>query len=172
MRPAARRPCVLSPELLCLTQVGATPELVETPRCTVRASGVEAHACWAFSGLRLRLTPAFPSRQVDPDFARVVQAQPEEHRATMPRGPDPKWRFFWRVGPRPAAGSTRYAELNAAPVIPKARSLCYFSRAFAAANALRCRDWQAFPQWAEVMEAWGCHMMNAVTSVAEMAALG
>ena len=39
----------------------------------------------------------------------------------MPRGPDLKWRFFWRVGPRPAAGGTRYAELNAAPVTPKAR---------------------------------------------------
>ena len=70
--------------------MGATPELVEVPRC-----------------------------KGDPECARVVSLQPEEHRATMPSGPDPKWRFFWRVGPRPAEGSTRYAELNAPPVVPK-----------------------------------------------------
>ena len=44
----------------------------------------------------------------------------------MPSGPDLKWRFFWRVGPRPPAGGTRYAELNAAPVTPKAR--CHTER--------------------------------------------
>ena len=60
---------------------------------------------------------------MDSALARVVQAQPEEHRATMPSGPDLKWRFFWRVGPRPAADGTRYAELNAAPVTPKACSI-------------------------------------------------
>lgn len=31
---------------------------------------------------------------------------------------------------------------------------------------------QAFPKWSEVMDLWGKHMLNAVTSVAEMAALG
>jgi len=31
---------------------------------------------------------------------------------------------------------------------------------------------QAFPQWPEVMDLWGQHMMNAVATVAEMAALG
>lgn len=41
----------------------------------------------------------------------------------MPSGPDPKWRFFWRVGERPLAENTRFPELNAAPVIPKARLL-------------------------------------------------
>ena len=102
----------------------------------------------------------------------MVQAQPEEHRATMPRGPDPKWRFFWRVGPRPPAGSTRYAELNAAPVIPKARSLAFVCVCSAAHAPAVSYDRQAFPQWSEVMDSWGQHMMNAVTSVAEMAALG
>ena len=90
----------------------------------------------------------------------------------MPSGPDPKWRFFWRVGPRPAAGSTRYAELNAAPVIPKARSSvgCFVRGAAHAPGGPL--DLQAFPQWTAVMDSWGQHMLNAVTSVAEMAALG
>ena len=31
---------------------------------------------------------------------------------------------------------------------------------------------QAFPQWAETMDQWGMRMISAVTTVAEMAALG
>lgn len=40
----------------------------------------------------------------------------------MPTGADPKWRFFWRVGERPLPENTRYPELNAEPVVPKARA--------------------------------------------------
>lgn len=32
---------------------------------------------------------------------------------------DVKWRYFWRVGPRPQ--QTEYAELNAEPVVPQVR---------------------------------------------------
>lgn len=32
---------------------------------------------------------------------------------------DAKWRFMWRVGPRPA--HTAFPELNAEPVVPKVR---------------------------------------------------
>ena len=90
----------------------------------------------------------------------------------MPSGPDLEWRCFWRVGPRPVVGGSRYAELNAAPVTPKVcsitkRSLVPTTYAYAA-----CLNRQAFPQWTEVMDSWGQHMMNAVSSVAEMAALG
>ena len=42
-------------------QVGATPELVEVPRC-----------------------------KADPECLRAVSEQPAEHRATVPEGPDPK----------------------------------------------------------------------------------
>ena len=48
----------------------------------------------------------------------------EGHRPTMPSGPDPKWRYFWRVGERPPAQGCsgeheeEFAELNAAPVVP------------------------------------------------------
>lgn len=78
----------------------------------------------------------------------MIESQPEGHRATLPTGPDLKWRYFWRVGPRPA--STQYAELNADPVIPPA---------FA-------HEWQA------TMDGWGSKMLAAVEAVARMAALG
>ena len=90
----------------------------------------------------------------------------------MPSGPDLKWRFFWRVGPRPAAGGTRYSELNAAPVSPKACSITTCACSTPPDAAAACLERQAFPLWTEVMDSWGQHMMSAVTSVAEMAALG
>eukprot|EP00976_Prorocentrum_cordatum_P099201 1191746-Prorocentrum_minimum.AAC.3 len=37
----------------------------------------------------------------------------------MPTGPDPKWRYFWRAGERPDPSQTKFAELNADPVIPQ-----------------------------------------------------
>jgi len=64
-----------------------------------------------------------------------------------PPGVDPKWRFFWRMGELPKA--TRFAQLNAPPVVPK-----------------------AFPEWASVMNGWGGKMLATVHTVAEMAALG
>jgi isopenicillin N synthase-like dioxygenase len=61
--------------------------------------------------------------------------------------PDPKWRFMWRIGPRPT--QTEYPELNAAPVIPK-----------------------AFPQWSKEMNAWGSALLQSVHAVAELLAIG
>lgn len=60
---------------------------------------------------------------------------------------DPKWRFFWRIGTPPA--STRFPQLNAAPVVPA-----------------------AFPGWATAMDSWGASLLGAARSVAELAALG
>ena len=135
-------------------QVGVTPELVETPRCTVRAGCGLAHARRLCGRSAAAANACCLSRQMDPECVRVVQEQPEEHRATMPRGPDPKWRFFWRVGPRPAAGSTRYAELNAAPVIPKVRSMCTGGCVCCAAHApaalCDCRRFRSGPR------SWTC----------------
>ena len=68
-------------------QVGATPEGTETPKCTV-----------------------------DPSSIASIHNQPAEHRARIPQGADPKWRYMWRIGDRPA--ETCYAELNAEPVVP------------------------------------------------------
>lgn len=74
-----------------LSQVGVTPEGVEMPRCAM-----------------------------DPQCVASVNQQPPEHRATLPTGPDPKWRYFWRIGDRPAA--TEFAELNAEPVVPAGKA--------------------------------------------------
>lgn len=66
---------------------------------------------------------------------------------------DPKWRFFWRLGERPAVRwplqrcvlalnhvqGTKFAELNADAVTPS-----------------------AFPQWTDVMNTWGFKMLNCL----------
>lgn len=60
---------------------------------------------------------------------------------------DPKWRFFWRIGPTPK--TTRFPSLNMDPVMPP-----------------------EFPEWKQVMDMWGTKMLDAVTSFSEMAAVG
>lgn len=60
---------------------------------------------------------------------------------------DPKWRFFWRIGPVPP--KTNFPSLNADAVIPP-----------------------EIPEWGEVMDMWGNKMQQAVFVLAEMAAEG
>lgn len=60
---------------------------------------------------------------------------------------DPKWRFFWRTGPKPE--KTEFPTANMDAVIPA-----------------------EFPEWKEVMDMWGGQMTNALFSLAEMAAVG
>ena len=60
---------------------------------------------------------------------------------------DPKWRFFWRIGPVPK--KTNFPLLNMDAVIPP-----------------------EIPEWSSVMDAWGNKMLDAMNTVAEMAALG
>lgn len=100
-------------------QVGVTPDGVEVPFC--------AH---------------------DQECLSEIEKQPEQHRAHVPKGADPKWRFFWRLGERPE--ETQFAELNAPPVIPAA-----------------FKD-----KWATIMDKWGMKMLNAVDSVATLASVG
>eukprot|EP01089_Gocevia_fonbrunei_P001710 TRINITY_DN1159_c0_g1_i3.p1 TRINITY_DN1159_c0_g1~~TRINITY_DN1159_c0_g1_i3.p1 ORF type:complete len:350 (+),score=99.38 TRINITY_DN1159_c0_g1_i3:120-1169(+) len=99
-------------------QVGATPEKVEVPRCSQ-----------------------------EPECLDRISAMPEQHRPHPPSGPDPKERFFWRMGEPPK--QTKFPELNAAPVIPK-----------------------DFPEWNTVMNTWGTKMLEGVTSAAQMLSLG
>lgn len=99
-------------------QVGVTPCGTEVPRCLV-----------------------------DEQLQAEMQALGDGSRATTPMGPDLKWRYMWRVGPRPK--DTRFPELNAAPVIPK-----------------------AFPEWQPVMDGWGARMLEAARCVAGLMALG
>ncbi|PKA60358.1 hypothetical protein AXF42_Ash008417 [Apostasia shenzhenica] len=99
-------------------QVGVTPEGVEVPRS-----------------------------QIDEHMQEKIRKMPPESRPCIPTSQDLKWRYMWRVGPRPE--NTLFKELNAEPVIP-----------------------QGFPEWAEIMDSWGSKMTAAVEVVAEMAAIG
>lgn len=99
-------------------QVGVTPEGVEVPRSLV-----------------------------DEKLQEKIRMMPKEFQPSIPRGPDPKWRYMWRVGPRPE--NTRFKELNSEPVIP-----------------------EGFPEWKETMDSWGSKMISAVEVAAEMAAIG
>ncbi|KAK4414429.1 hypothetical protein Salat_2855900 [Sesamum alatum] len=99
-------------------QVGVTPEGVEVPRSLV-----------------------------DAEMQEKLRAIPIEFQPSTPSGPDPKWRYMWRVGPRPS--DTRFKELNSEPVIP-----------------------EGFPEWQETMDSWGYKMISAIEAVAEMAAVG
>eukprot|EP00899_Mesostigma_viride_P016883 jgi/Mesvir1/25196/Mv12892-RA.1 len=95
-------------------------------------------------------TPAgteVPRILFDNELIATAAALPDGHRAHVPTGADPKWRFFWRVGPRP--DTTDYPELNAGPVVPA-----------------------GFPHWAEVMDTWGNKMLAALEVVAQMLAVG
>ncbi|KAJ0094577.1 hypothetical protein Patl1_17250 [Pistacia atlantica] len=99
-------------------QVGVTPEGVEVPRSLV-----------------------------DEEMQEKLKVMPKESQPSLPRGPDPKWRYMWRVGPRPS--NTRFQELNSEPVIP-----------------------EGFPEWKDTMDSWGYKMISAIEVVAEMAAIG
>ena len=99
-------------------QVGATPSLVEIPIC-----------------------------KTDDECQKSIASMPDEHKPLEITGPDPKWRFFWRIGERPKEGG--FEALNAEPVVPK-----------------------AFPQWRETMDTWGQLMLQSVTTCAQMAAVG
>lgn len=99
-------------------QVGITPEGIEKPRCITDSSIQDAIATY-----------------------------PDGHRPYQPCGPDPKWRYFWRLGKRPTV--TKFRELNADPVIP-----------------------EGFDDWEEVMNDWGNHMLDSVSTVSEMLAVG
>ena len=64
------------------------------------------------------------------------------------QGADPKWRYFWRIGDRPA--KSEFAELNAPQVIP-----------------------ETFKDvWSKTMDMWGSKLLNAVTTAAEALAIG
>mmetsp|Transcript_31041 Transcript_31041/g.23082 ORF Transcript_31041/g.23082 Transcript_31041/m.23082 type:complete len:398 (+) Transcript_31041:40-1233(+) len=60
---------------------------------------------------------------------------------------DKKWRFFWRIGPQPE--KTEFPLMNLDPVMPP-----------------------EFPDWKETMDMWGNKMVEAVYTLAEMAAVG
>lgn len=103
-------------------------------------------------------SPHHPRAQVGTTPSRVEL--PRDHCARMrafaaadaplsecPPTHDAKWRFFWRVGQRPAA--TGFPQLNAPPVVPA-----------------------ALPQWPARMDSWGARLLAAAEGVAALAAAG
>lgn len=76
--------------------------------------------------------------------------KPVSAAAVASRCKDPKWRFFWRIGPRPVEAETRFPELNAPQVIPEAFK----------------------SEWAAVMDGFGNKLFTTVEVVAEMLAVG
>lgn len=119
-QPAADKAGDVRPDLHY--QVGATPEGIEEPAC-------------------LRS----PRKQQE---AAALAHVPPSDQPHWPTGADPKWRFFWRLGDRPA--ETAYPELNAPPVIPPA---------FA-------------DRWASVLDGWGGKLLDTLETVARAAGVG
>lgn len=81
------------------------------------------------------------------DHVDKIKALSPDNAAHLPKGPDPKWRYFWRIGERPK--ETQFPELNAPQVIP-----------------------EGFPEWENKMNKWGSLMLNAIRTVAKMLAVG
>ncbi|KAJ9174446.1 hypothetical protein P3X46_013087 [Hevea brasiliensis] len=81
-----------------------------------------------------------------PEFKRL-QERPQLHyqfQPSTPKGPDLKWRYMWRVGPRPF--DTHFKELNSEP--------------------------EGFTEWKDTIDSWGHKMISAIEAVAEMAVIG
>uniref|UniRef100_A0A7N0V2T1 Non-haem dioxygenase N-terminal domain-containing protein n=1 Tax=Kalanchoe fedtschenkoi TaxID=63787 RepID=A0A7N0V2T1_KALFE len=99
-------------------QAGVLPEGVEVPRVLV-------------------------DRAMQEELERVS----DDAKPIIPKGPDNKCRYMWRIGARPLV--TRFKELNSDPVIP-----------------------EGFDEWKETMNSWGYKIISTVEVVAEMAAIG
>lgn len=94
---------------------------------------------------QLGATPEFT--EVPRNHEDKINNLDSSNSAHIPKGADPKWRYFWRIGHRPE--NTKFPELNAPPVIPN-----------------------NFPDWSQLMDKWGQLMLQSVHTVAEMTAVG
>jgi len=47
-----------------------------------------------------------PRSLVDEEMQEKFNTMPNEYKPHIPKGPDHKWRYMWRVGPRPS--NTRF----------------------------------------------------------------
>ncbi|PPQ77641.1 hypothetical protein CVT26_005407 [Gymnopilus dilepis] len=94
-----------------------------------------------------------PKCAVDESCLRIIEAlEPAERPLDISgHSPDPKCRFFWKMGENPPY-KTEFPSLNAPNVIPQADFLS--------------------KRWPIIMEQWGTCMKNAVADLADMVALG
>lgn len=73
-------------------------------------------------------------------------------------GPDPKWRYAWRIGNE--AGNEELRLLRHDQVVPEG-SLVGFGA-----------DTLGFPEWERIMNGWGTSLHATVATLSEMAAVG
>ncbi|KAL2880433.1 hypothetical protein SGCOL_004153 [Colletotrichum sp. CLE4] len=94
-----------------------------------------------------------PKCAVDEPCLQVIQRLAESERPLdiTAHDPDPKCRFFWRMAENPPY-ETEFPGLNAPNVVPEAPHI---------------RE-----RWPPAMDKWGTSMKQAVTGLAEMAAVG
>lgn len=94
-----------------------------------------------------------PKCAVDEPCLDVIQRlEPSERPLDISgHAPDPKCRFFWKMV-EPPPYETQFPGLNAANVTPEAEGI---------------RE-----RWTPAMDQWGSSMKNAVSNLAEMAAVG
>ncbi|KAI2643731.1 hypothetical protein GGS21DRAFT_497905 [Xylaria nigripes] len=105
-------------------QVGVTLENTEKPKCAID----------------------------EPCLDVIRRLAPEERPVDIgAHAPDPKCRFFWRMG-EPTPYETQFPGLNAENVVPTGENI---------------RE-----RWTPVMTKWGLSMKSAVSGLAEMAAVG
>jgi isopenicillin N synthase-like dioxygenase len=100
-------------------QVGVTPEGKEVAKC------VKSQHC-----------------------KETIENQTTENKAQLPLGPDPKWRYFWRVGE--ALKDTEWSKLNSENVIPE-----------------NFKD-----SWEKTMNTWGEKMLSLIKKVTTLIEIG
>eukprot|EP00834_Sanchytrium_tribonematis_P001000 NODE_21_length_42443_cov_0.822808.p11 type:complete len:339 gc:universal NODE_21_length_42443_cov_0.822808:12606-11590(-) len=99
-------------------------------------------------GYQVGATPGFtedPKCSFDQNCQKVIDSL--EDKPSAWNGPDPKWRFFWRIGD---CLSAKYSSLTANPVIPE----------------LLKSDWE------DKMNRWGGLLADLGMTICEMAAIG
>ncbi|KAI1336360.1 hypothetical protein F5Y15DRAFT_204579 [Xylariaceae sp. FL0016] len=94
-----------------------------------------------------------PKCAVDEPCLQVIERLAESERPLDIAGhqPDPKCRFFWKMGTK-APYQTEFPGLNAPNIVPETEGIK--------------------ERWTPVMSKWGSSMKSAVSSLAEMAAVG
>ena len=99
-------------------------------------------------GYQVGATPGYtedPKCSRDPKCQTLIEKL--EDQPTKWDGPDPKWRFFWRIG---NCDSKKYPLLTAEPVIPESLK----------------------SEWPSKMNIWGNLLVDTGMVISEMAALG
>ena len=98
-------------------------------------------------GHQVGVTPEFTEKPLN-HCKRIGAYGPDDKPLSLcPPELDPKWRFFWRIGPQPK--HTNFPGLNSDPVVPP-----------------------EIPEWRMVMDMWGGKMLGALFVVADMTARG